>query len=85
MKVCVRWRHLCSSDDLWIQKCLDLGHFHSISGLLKLIRKKLPNEDTLDWRMAYIELSEKMEQVMKPATAPPELSVKCELYLKFSF
>lgn len=45
--------------------------------MLSMIRETLPMQETLDWRMAFLELSQMISEAQEGVKRPPELSIKC--------
>ncbi|KAK6182390.1 hypothetical protein SNE40_010093 [Patella caerulea] len=55
-QVCRRWRYLCTSEDLWMFKCLEMGEEEGIRNIPNLVLQTNSKSMLVDWKLAYQEL-----------------------------
>ncbi|KAI0224247.1 hypothetical protein LSAT2_024735 [Lamellibrachia satsuma] len=55
-QVCRRWRYLCAVNELWMVKCHKLGNQKGITDLTDLVLKYNRVDQSIDWKLAYLEL-----------------------------
>ena len=56
--VCNRWNYLANTPELWIYKCKKLGEKENLGQIESLIANELSNDEDIDWKLAYTELTE---------------------------
>ncbi|XP_067942107.1 uncharacterized protein [Watersipora subatra] len=67
-EVCRHWAFLCTRAEIWLAKCNMLGHSYGIPGLCRRICDKIDGVHTVDWQMAYRELSIALHRYSSPAS-----------------
>ena len=61
-EVCRRWYYVAATEELWMQKCRELGEANGIPHTISLILEMNKDKDDLDWRTAYSELETNAEE-----------------------
>ena len=63
--VCKRWYYLSNTVELWLFKCKQLGKNENLGKIEAILIDELLRDEDIDWKLAYFELKEFVEEIKK--------------------